>query len=194
MALPLSSQILVGLVVGGAALYLVSTGSGEGVLEYVFVDRVVDAPASYSGRTIKVHGVVVPGTVMQKKGAAGDYTFEIEKDGRRLPVHFTSMVPDTFAEVRNAPLWKNWAPRLSLTYDLTGQGKTVLKISAGKYLDQIGTGTPGPNPNGTVSQRYTWNDQNGDLFFQKGNATWDGFKYVGGEFGPYLKLGLGYSW
>lgn len=98
MALPLSSQILVGLVVGGAALYLVSTGSGEGVLEYVFVDRVVDAPAAYSGRTIKVHGVVVPGTVMQKKGAAGDYTFEIEKDGRRLPVHFTSMVPDTFAE------------------------------------------------------------------------------------------------
>jgi len=98
-------------------------------------------------------------------------------------------VPDSFAEVRNAPLWKNWAPRLSLTYDLTGRGKTVLKMSAGKYLDQIGTGTPGPNPNGTVSQRYTWNDQNGDLFFQKGNAVWDGFKYVGGEFGALANNG-----
>ena len=68
------------------------------------------------------------------------------------------VVPDTFAEVRNAPLWKNFAPRLSLTYDLTGRGRTVAKFSAGKYLDQIGTGTPGPNPNGAVSQRYTWND------------------------------------
>lgn len=98
MALPLSSKILVGLVVGGAVFYLVGTSTGEGVLEYVFVDRVVDDMAAYTGRTIKVHGVVVPGSVMQKKGAAGDYTFEIEKDGRRLPVHFTSMVPDTFAE------------------------------------------------------------------------------------------------
>ena len=92
-------------------------------------------------------------------------------------------VPDTFARVDNAPLWKNWAPRVSGTYDLFGTGKTVLKASAGKYLDQIGTGTPGPNPNGTVSQTYGWNDANGDLIFQKGNATWNGTRYVGGEFG-----------
>ncbi len=56
-------------------------------------------------------------------------------------------------------------------------------MSWGKYLDQIGTGTPGPNPNGTVSQQYAWVDGNSDLVFQRGNATWDGFKYVGGEFG-----------
>jgi cytochrome c-type biogenesis protein CcmE len=98
MALPVSSQILVGLVVGGAVLYLVTTSSGEGVLEYIFVDKVVDDVAAYSGRQIKVHGTVVPGTVRQRKGAAGDYTFDIEKDGRRLAVHYTNMVPDTFAE------------------------------------------------------------------------------------------------
>jgi cytochrome c-type biogenesis protein CcmE len=98
MALPVSSQIFIGLVVGGAVLYLVSTSSGEGVLEYIFVDKVVDDVAAYSGRTIKVHGTVVPGTVRQKKGAAGDYTFEIEREGRRLPIHYTTMVPDTFAE------------------------------------------------------------------------------------------------
>jgi hypothetical protein len=99
------------------------------------------------------------------------------------------VVPDTFAEVRNAPLWKNWAPRFSSTYDLSGRGTTVLKFSIGKYLDQIGTGTPGPNPNGTVSQRYTWNDTNSDLVFQRGNAVWDGFKYVGGEFGALANNG-----
>ncbi len=98
MALPVSSQIIIGLVIGGAALYFVSSGGSEGVLEYVYVDKVVDDQAAYSGRMIKVHGLVVHGTVRQKIGAAGDYTFEIEKEGRRLPVHFTNMVPDTFQE------------------------------------------------------------------------------------------------
>jgi hypothetical protein len=93
------------------------------------------------------------------------------------------LVPETFAEVHNAPNWTNWAPRVSGTYDLHGTGKTVLKASVGKYLDQIGTGTPGPNPNGTVSQQYTWNDANGDLIFQDGGAVWNGTRYVGGEFG-----------
>ena len=93
------------------------------------------------------------------------------------------VVRDSFDEVENAPLWKNWAPRVSGTYDLTGQGKTVLKLSAGKYFDQVGTGTPGPNPNGTVSQTYPWNDINGDLVFQRADAVWNGFRYVGGEFG-----------
>jgi hypothetical protein len=93
------------------------------------------------------------------------------------------VVRDTFDEVRDSPLWKNWAPRVAAIYDLTGKGKWVVKTSLGKYLDQIGTGTPGPNPNGTVSQTYAWVDLNNDLFFDRGNAVWDGFKYVGGEFG-----------
>jgi hypothetical protein len=95
----------------------------------------------------------------------------------------TYVVKDSFDEVKNAPLWKNWAPRASVTFDMLGTGKTVLKFSAGKYFDQVGTGTPGPNPNGAVSQTYPWNDVNGDLSFQPGNATWDGFRYNGGEFG-----------
>lgn len=99
------------------------------------------------------------------------------------------VVPDRFAEVRNAPLWKNWAPRFAGTFDLDGSGRTVAKASWGKYLDQIGTGTPGPNPNGTVSQRYNWIDSNGDLLFQRGDATWDGTKYVGGEFGTLVNNG-----
>jgi hypothetical protein len=96
------------------------------------------------------------------------------------------VVPERFDAVQNSPLWKNWAPRVSGTYDLTGTGRSVLKVSAGKYLDQIGTGTPGPNPNGTVSQEYAWMDLNGDLQFQPGNAVWNGVNYVGGEFGELL--------
>ena len=99
MALPVSSKIIIGLIVGGGVLALVMMDNGDGLTEYVYVDKVVDNIAVYSGgKTIKVHGTVVPGTVRQKKNEAGDYTFDIQHEGRRLPVHFTNMVPDTFAE------------------------------------------------------------------------------------------------
>lgn len=91
-------------------------------------------------------------------------------------------VRKSFEEVRNNPLWHNWGPRMALTYDLRGNGKTIAKFSTGRYLDQINTGTP-PNPNAAINQRYAWNDVNGDLAFQRGDAAWNGTQYVGGEFG-----------
>ena len=98
MALPVTTQVILGLAIAGSAIFMVRAGGTEGVLEYIYVDKFVDAMPSYVGRTVKVHGTVVPGTVRQKIGAAGDYTFEVEREGRRLPVHYTNMVPDTFAE------------------------------------------------------------------------------------------------
>ena len=98
MALPVTTQVILGLAIAGSAIFMVKAGGSEGVLEYIYVDKFVDAMPSYAGRTVKVHGTVVPGTVRQKIGAAGDYTFEVEREGRRLPVHYTNMVPDTFAE------------------------------------------------------------------------------------------------
>ena len=91
-------------------------------------------------------------------------------------------VRKSFDAVRNNPLWYNWGPRVAATYDVTGRGRTVAKFSWGKYLDQINTGTP-PNPNANINQVYNWVDLNGDLYFQPGNAVWDGLRYVGGEFG-----------
>ncbi|MCA9660620.1 MAG: cytochrome c maturation protein CcmE [Myxococcales bacterium] len=98
MALPLATKAVLGLAVAGAIAFLVLSDDGEGVLEYVYADKVVQSPDEYTGRTIKVHGTVVPGTIRQKVGASGDYTFEIESEGERMAVHFTNMVPDTFAE------------------------------------------------------------------------------------------------
>jgi Carboxypeptidase regulatory-like domain/TonB-dependent Receptor Plug Domain len=97
-------------------------------------------------------------------------------------------VRKSFDAVKENPLWYNWGPRVSATYDIRGNGKTVARVSYGKYLDQINTGTP-PNPNANINQAYAWNDLNGDLIFQKGNATWNGTQYVGGEFGALASTG-----
>jgi hypothetical protein len=105
-------------------------------------------------------------------------------------------VKNTFAPLHGDPLWKNVAPRVAFTYDVTGKGKTVAKFSIGKYLDQISTGTP-PNPNGAVNQNYNWIDTNGDLIFQPGTLVWNPSTtacptgcYTGGELGTLRTTSL----
>ena len=88
----------------------------------------------------------------------------------------------SFDAVHDNPLWHNWGPRIAGAYDIRGNSKTVARVSYGRYLDQINTGTP-PNPNASINQTYVWNDLNGDFAFQPGNYAWNGTRYVGGEFG-----------
>lgn len=98
MALSTGTKAAIGVVLAGAISYLYLSDTGEGVLEYVYVDKVVSSPAQYEGRTIKVHGNVVKGSVQQKLGTTGDYRFIVEHGGQRLAVHYTNLVPDTFSE------------------------------------------------------------------------------------------------
>jgi len=40
----------------------------------------------------------------------------------------------TYPAVDNVPNWKDLSPRLGAVYDLFGNGKTAVKISAGRYV------------------------------------------------------------
>jgi cytochrome c-type biogenesis protein CcmE len=98
MALSITAKVGLGVVLVGAVGFLLLSDPGEGIFEYVEAHHVVDTPEQYSGRDFKVIGKVVEGSIKQKKGSTADYTFEIESQGRRIRVHFTDMVPDTFQE------------------------------------------------------------------------------------------------
>ncbi len=98
MALSTTTKIGLGVVVAGALAFLVLSDTGEGVLEYMYVDKVVDTPDRYKGRTIKVHGTVVEGSIQKKKGDDGDFRFVIQHEGKTLAVHYTNIPPDTFQE------------------------------------------------------------------------------------------------
>ena len=98
MALNTPTKVGLGLLVAGAVAYIVISDPGEGVLEYVYVDKVVATPGKYQGRTIQVHGIVVEGSIKKKKGSTGDYRFVIENQGQKLAVHYTDIPPDTFQE------------------------------------------------------------------------------------------------
>ena len=135
----------------------------------------------------RVEGYVPAQTAVNDQYFAPGVTFNTATftytlpDATRQTVTGPYTVPGSYDAVHGDPLWYNFAPRFSVTYDLLGDGKTIAKMSVGRYLDQIGTGTP-INPYGRISQTYAWAD-NGDYVFQPGTPVWNGTQYVGGELG-----------
>jgi hypothetical protein len=64
------------------------------------------------------------------------------------PTYLAPRLNVSFPEIKNAS-WKDITPKMGLTYDLFGNGKTALKVTANKYLEGLGTTggiSDGPNP------------------------------------------------
>ncbi len=80
----------------------------------------------------------------------------------------------TFPELSDVVNWNTVGPRISAAYDLGGNGRTGLKIAAGRYYYVIASGggiLDGVNPNANYQEQYGWNDLNGDRRFQPGEQT-----------------------
>ena len=72
-----------------------------------------------------------------------------------------------FARVDNVPNWKNTSPRLGVSYDLFGTGKTAVKVSLGRYMEapNLTTITRVMDPAAAIvnNATRTWNDANRDF-------------------------------
>ncbi len=76
----------------------------------------------------------------------------------------------TFPALDNLIDWNVFAPRIGLTHDLAGDGKTVAKLSYGHYWLAPGTDL-GFNANPNTNQwweRYPWLDRNGSGVWEDG--------------------------
>ena len=79
----------------------------------------------------------------------------------------------SFEEVSNVVSFNHVVPRVGAVYDLTGDGKTVLKANFGQYAYNPGVNlADSVNPN-TAEQYSLWNwtDRNADRLFQPGEET-----------------------
>jgi hypothetical protein len=78
--------------------------------------------------------------------------------------------PQTFAAVDNYISWNLPAPRVGMTYDVSGNGKTVLKANYGKYWWNPGADFVfNISPNASAWwRRHRWNDLNNDNRWQPG--------------------------
>jgi hypothetical protein len=70
----------------------------------------------------------------------------------------------SFARLDNIPNWQDYTPRLAVSYDLSGTGRTALKASVSKYVSRTSAGSiiSSFNPLRLLSETRTWVDANGD--------------------------------
>lgn len=89
--------IIAVILVSLGALFFSTGGSVEGTVLLADVTDVLDRPAVYRDRELRVRGFVKPGTVL-RYGEKADFVLTL--DGRDIPVHFdgSTQLPDTFAD------------------------------------------------------------------------------------------------
>jgi len=69
--------------------------------------------------------------------------------------------------------WSTWSPRIGLTWDIFGTGKTVAKLALSQYGDIMGVGWFAISPVGTGGGiRYWWLDTNADKKIQLTELRW----------------------
>lgn len=79
----------------------------------------------------------------------------------------------SFAGADAGVVWNDVSPRIGMTYDFTGDGRTVFSSSYAMYFGQLGPGELSGQlaAIGAVFVRYPWSDLNGDRFVQPNEIT-----------------------
>ena len=64
---------------------------------YKYVDEVAAAPHEWQGKTLQVHGYVVPGSV---RGTADrlNWKFDLQRNGKVISATYQGVTPDTFKD------------------------------------------------------------------------------------------------
>ena len=102
-------------------------------------------------------------------------------------------VETNFPEVSDLAHFNNWGPRLGVTYNVGGGGKTVIKGNVGFYRNSPGPSLFNPNPS-LWYKEYNWVDRNNDGVFQVGEQDGSPTNSAGGVTNeivdPNLNMGV----
>jgi hypothetical protein len=99
-------------------------------------------------------------------GVRVDLQNESTSEFRSQPHRWLPNRNDLYPEVKNVPNWKDVNPRASVAYDLFGTGKTALKASASRGVEQDSIRyAVANNPANTLvtTVNRVWNDTNGNF-------------------------------
>jgi cytochrome c-type biogenesis protein CcmE len=86
---------LSGVVLATAFGVLLYSSLGESLQYYKYVDEVMAEPATWHGKNLQVHGIVVPDSIARKPDSL-EWRFDLQRNGKVLRAYYTGIVPDTF--------------------------------------------------------------------------------------------------
>lgn len=89
-----------------------------------------------------------------------------------------------FAGADSGVVFHDFAPRLGVTYDLTGDGKNIFKANFGIYWGTGITTASALNPVSEVLLRFPWSDANRDGFVQRDELDLNRLLSFSGNFDP----------
>jgi hypothetical protein len=92
----------------------------------------------------------------------------------------------TFDGADSGVVWNDWSPRLGMTYDFRGTGRTIAKASYAIYYGQRSPGqlVGALNPVTAANILFPWNDANGDTVVQPGELDYNRILSFGGNYNP----------
>ncbi len=88
-----ATVLVLGLALGG----LMYSTLSEGTEYYKHVDEVMANPAVWHGKRLQLHGFVVDHSILRRPDTL-DYRFQVQSNGRVVPVRYSGVVPDTFKD------------------------------------------------------------------------------------------------
>jgi cytochrome c-type biogenesis protein CcmE len=83
------------LILGLAFAGLMYSTLSEGTEYYKHVDEVMVDPGAWQGKRLQLHGFVVDHSILRKPDTL-DYRFQVQSNGKVVPVRYSGVVPDTF--------------------------------------------------------------------------------------------------
>jgi cytochrome c-type biogenesis protein CcmE len=86
-----ATVLTLGLGFGG----LMYSTLSEGTEYYKHVDEVMANPTVWEGKRLQLHGFVVDHSILRKPDTL-DYRFQVQNNGKVVPVRYSGVVPDTF--------------------------------------------------------------------------------------------------
>ena len=108
------------LVLATAFGVLLYTTMGESMQYYKYVDEVAGKHDTWVGKTLQVHGYVVPGSIGRKRDAL-EYQFDLQRNGQAIRAYYSGVVPDTFKDEAEVVLTGQFTDKGFVATDMTAK-------------------------------------------------------------------------
>ena len=108
------------LVLVGAFSALLFTTLQDNLQYYKYVDEVAAAPQEWEGKTLQVHGYVVPGSV-QVTADRLKWKFDLHRKGKVISATYNGVTPDTFKDEAEVVLTGRFTPQGFHATDMTAK-------------------------------------------------------------------------